>query len=250
MIDKKRIVQRLNRGYKLKEFPLLNLYILVAAFTEVLAVLADWPLLMSLRPLPLFLMLLYVHNKNAGRKFLVPTLVSIALAASCIVDLFEVVGDDSSRSIMLGLRTVAHWVYCTALTMGERIRPFGELRWAARAAYCAVFALTAFGLYEIRDLLESRLIHSAFLLTLSAQLCVALWRYEITLRSSFLFSLFGSALLLAGAWAEEWVAGRAAFVLHFVYFCGHYFLAHGSLHQSNLQFEINKLEDSLRKSYF
>jgi hypothetical protein len=236
MIDKKRIVQRMNRGYKLKEFPLLNLYILVAAFAEVFAVLVDWPLLMNLRPLPLFLMVLYVHNKNVGRKFLVPTLVSIALAVSCLVDLFEVIGDDSSRSIMVGLRMVAHWIYCTALTMGERIRPFGELRWVMRAVYCAVFSLTVFGLYNIREAIESRLIHFAFLLTLSVQLCVSLWRYEITLRSSFLFSLFGSALLLVAAWAELWVAGRAVFVLHFVYFCGHYFLAHGSLHQSNLQF--------------
>lgn len=250
MIDKKRIVQRLNRGSKLKEFPLLNLYILVAAFAEALAVLADWPLLMNLRPLPCFLMALYVHNKNAGRKFLVPTLVSIALAVSCLVDLFEVFADDSSRSVLVGLRTLSHLVYCIALTMGECIRPFGELRWAARALYCAVFGLTVFGLWNIRDAFESRLIHFTFLLTLSLQLCVALRRYEITLRSSFLFSLFGSALLLLAAWGGVWVAGRAAFVVHFVYFCGHYFLAHGSLHQSNIQFEINKLEDSLRKPHF
>lgn len=250
MIDKKRIVQRLNRGYRLKEFPLLNLYILVAAFAESLAVLADWPLLQYAKPLPLFLMLLYLHNKNTGRKFLVPTLVSIALAVSCVVDFFEVVGDDSSRSITIGLRTVAHLVYCTALTMGERIRLFAEMRWAVRAAYFAVLSLTVFGLYNIRDAIESKLIHFSFLLALSVQLCVALWRYEITLRSSFLFSLFGTVLLLVAAWAELWITGRAAFLLHFVYFCGHYFLMHGSLHQSNLQFEINKLEDNMRKSYF
>lgn len=250
MIDKKRIVQRLNRGYRLKEFPLLNLYILVAAFVEALAVLADWQLLRCIKPLPLFLMLLYAHNKNAGRKFLVPTLVAIALFASCLVDLIEVVGDDSSRSVMIGLRTVAHLVYCTALTMGEKIRLYAELRWAVRAAYFGVLSLTVFGLYSIRDAVENRLIHGSFLLALSVQLCVSLWRYEITLRSSFLFSLFGSALLLVAAWAELWLTGRVAFLLHLIYFCGHYFLMHGALHQSNLQFEINKLEDNLRKSYF
>jgi hypothetical protein len=34
MIDKKKLVQRLNKGSKLKEYPLLNLYILIAAFFE------------------------------------------------------------------------------------------------------------------------------------------------------------------------------------------------------------------------
>lgn len=32
MIDRKKLVQRLNKGSKLKEFPLLNFYVLVAAF--------------------------------------------------------------------------------------------------------------------------------------------------------------------------------------------------------------------------
>lgn len=31
MIDRKKLMQRLNKGSKLKEYPLLNLYILVAA---------------------------------------------------------------------------------------------------------------------------------------------------------------------------------------------------------------------------
>lgn len=36
MIDRKKLEKRLNKGSKLKEYPLLNFYILVAVFFEII----------------------------------------------------------------------------------------------------------------------------------------------------------------------------------------------------------------------
>jgi hypothetical protein len=46
-----------------------------------------------------------------------------------------------------------------------------------------------------------------------------------------------------------WTVGIGRILVQLLYYCGHYFLMHGSLHQSNLQFEIDKIQDNMRRTY-
>ena len=105
-------------------------------------------------------------------------------------------------------------------------------------------------IYYTQHLFWNRVVYSIYFSMLSLQLCIAFWRYEITLRSSFLFSLFGTGLLLIGGWVNLWVSGVGTCLVQILYYCGNYFLTHGALHQSNLQFEIDKLQDNMRRSYW
>lgn len=75
MIDKKKLLQRLNKGTKLKEYPLLNLYILIAVFFQVIGELTTISIFQMIKPLPPLLMVIYIHNKNTTRSHLVPRLV-------------------------------------------------------------------------------------------------------------------------------------------------------------------------------
>jgi hypothetical protein len=51
-----------------------------------------------------------------------------------------------------------------------------------------------------------------------------------------MFSLTGSVLLLIAGWMGLWVDGMGFGLVQLLNYSGHYFLMHGSLHQSNLQF--------------
>ena len=167
MIDKKKLLQRLNKGSKLKEYPLLNLYILVAAFFQVLGELADLWLLRLLRPLPLLLMVLYIHGKNSTRKHLVPSLTQAALVIFLLVDLVLAVGEEPSMVVLTAVRIVGHLVVWVALSFGEWVRELGEFqavrelvdfRWVRRVlsqrsfrklAYLLILGTTAGALYLI-----------------------------------------------------------------------------------------------------
>lgn len=167
MIDKKKILQRLNKGSKLKEYPLLNLYILVAAFFQILGELADLWLLRSLRPLPILLMVLYIHGKNSSRKHLVPSLVQAALVVFLLVDLVLAVGDEPSMVVLTAVRIVGHLVIWVSLSFGEWVRELREFqvvrelvnwRWVRRLlnqrsfrklAYLVILGTTAGVLYLI-----------------------------------------------------------------------------------------------------
>jgi hypothetical protein len=235
MIDRKKLVQRLNKGSRLKEFPLLNLYILVAAFFECLGQLLDSWLLKLLRPAPLLLMIFYLHSKNNARKHLVPSLVELALFFF-LLDALAAFAEDPPNPLSTGLRALAHLVYCLALGIGEPVRLLYELRQVRRLGYVAILGATGGALYLLYEHLPNRVISAVYLSLLSGQLWVSLWRYEITLRSSFLFSVCGSGLLLAGGWVGLWAGGAGVALVQLLSECGHYFLMHGCLHQSNLQF--------------
>ena len=158
MIDKKKLLQRLNKGSKLKEYPLLNLYILVAAFFQVLGELADLWLLRLLRPLPLLLMVLYIHGKNSARKHLVPSLTQAALVIFLLVDLVLAVGEEPSMVVLTAVRIVGHLVVWVALSFGEWVRELVDFRWVRRVlsqrsfrklAYLLILGTTAGALYLI-----------------------------------------------------------------------------------------------------
>lgn len=177
MIDKKKIVQRLNKGSKLKEYPLLNLYILVAAFFEFIGEILDFSFLKMLRPAPPLLMVIYLHSKNSTRKHLVPTLVEVALFLFLLVDAVAAFGDDSPNAISTGVKVVAHIVYCISLGFGDNIRLLLEMRMLRKLAYLIIIGGTFGALYLLFEILPNRAISSIYLTILSTQLWMALWRY-------------------------------------------------------------------------
>jgi hypothetical protein len=64
-----------------------------------------------------------------------------------------------------------------------------------------------------------------------------------------MFSAWGSMLVLLGGWASVLMGngwGMSVGVL--LGEAGHYFLMHGCLHQSNLQFEIDKIQESIGRT--
>jgi hypothetical protein len=145
MINQKKLAQRLNKGSRLKEYPLLNLYILVAAFFEFVGNIAGVQTLVLLRPLPLLLMLLYVRFKSASRSHLVPNLVQFALLISFLYALAALV-DSASNPLCTVLAVLAHLLYCLSLVLGDEVRILEErgLRWVA---YLGIVAITAAALH-------------------------------------------------------------------------------------------------------
>lgn len=87
LIDKKKLNKRLNKNSKLKELPLLNFYILVAAIFETIGEGFNIYWLRMLKPLPIFLMIYYIHSKNSSRDHLVPRFIECGLVFSIIGDL-------------------------------------------------------------------------------------------------------------------------------------------------------------------
>lgn len=86
MIDRKKLVQRLNRGSKLKDLPVLHFAILVATLLEVLGEWLRIYHLQMLKPVPIVLMIIYIHDKNRARQHFVPNIVEAGLVLSLVGD--------------------------------------------------------------------------------------------------------------------------------------------------------------------
>jgi uncharacterized membrane protein YhhN len=87
LIDKKKLSKRLNKNSKLKELPLLNFYILVVVFFEIIGEGFNIYYLRLLKPLPIALMIYYIHSKNSSRDHLMPRFIEIGLCFSLVGDL-------------------------------------------------------------------------------------------------------------------------------------------------------------------
>ena len=78
------------------------------------------------------------------------------------------------------------------------------MRWGG---YLIILGASGTAFYYLGQQLPHGVISISELLIAAAQMWISLWRYEITLRSSFVFSACGSGLLLVcgwmGVWAEE-----------------------------------------------
>lgn len=175
MINQKKVVQRLNKGSRLKEYPLLNLYILVAAAFEFIGSIAHLHTLTLLRPVTLLLMLLYVRFKSAPRSHLVPTLVQLALLLS-LLHALAALADSPSNPLCTALAAFSHLLYCLSLALGEEVRILEEVG-SRRAAYFGIVAATAACLHFMWDGLTHPVITVGYLLLLSLQLLLSLWRY-------------------------------------------------------------------------
>jgi len=75
-----------------------------------------------LKPLPIILMIFYIHNKNSPRDHLMPSLVEAGLFLSLVGDVMLMFNEDSAFIVGTIFFAVAHVVYIIAFRMGEIIR--------------------------------------------------------------------------------------------------------------------------------
>ena len=64
MIDRKKLINRVSRSGRVPEYPLLNLYTLVAVVAVAIGQGLSWHFIVWLRPLPEAMMALYLARKN------------------------------------------------------------------------------------------------------------------------------------------------------------------------------------------
>ena len=86
MIDRKKLSKRIAKENKVKEMPLLNLYILILAILACIGSCFQIYFLEVLKPLPMIMMIYYLHSKNNTRQHLVPNLVEAGLVMSLVGD--------------------------------------------------------------------------------------------------------------------------------------------------------------------
>lgn len=78
--------------------------------------------LQMLKPLPMVLMLYYIHSKNSPRDHLMPRFIEVGLFFSLIGDIFLMFNEDSSFVIGTIFFMIAHTIYIVAFRMGEEIK--------------------------------------------------------------------------------------------------------------------------------
>jgi uncharacterized membrane protein YhhN len=99
--------------------PLLNLYILVLAILVCIGNLFRIWLLECLKPIPMIMMIGYLHNKNSLRQHLVPNLVEAGLIMSLVGDVLLMSNETESFVIGTGFFLIAHICYIVAFNLGD-----------------------------------------------------------------------------------------------------------------------------------
>ena len=112
----------MNKNSKLKELPLLNFYILVAVFFEVIGEGFKLFYLQMLKPLPVILMIYYIHSKNSPRDHLMPRFVEVGLVFSLVGDVLLMVNEDTSFLMGTLAFMIAHVFYIFSFRMGEEVK--------------------------------------------------------------------------------------------------------------------------------
>lgn len=105
-----------------------------------------------LKPLPMILMLYYIHSKNSPRDHLMPRFIEVGLFFSLIGDLFLMSNEDSSFVIGTVFFMIAHTIYIVAFRMGEEIKElvgeFRIIRWGAYVVIVTLMFGTIYGLWD------------------------------------------------------------------------------------------------------
>lgn len=178
MIDKKKIAKRLNKGSRLKELPLLNFYILVAILFQIIGELLSFYYFEIIRPLPIILMILYIHSKNSPRDHLVPTLTQIGLIISLIADLLLMAGEAQTFSLSLGFTTICHIVYIIAFRMGDEIRYLpNRYRLFRKLIYLTIMVVYSVKIYALWDKYPNHLLQIISATTTICEVIVVFSRY-------------------------------------------------------------------------
>ena len=116
MIDKKKVMQRVSRGSRLPEYPLLNLYTLVSIILQAAGEGFGVRVLRWGRPLPELMMGLYVRAKSGSRQHLVPQLIGWSLLTACVAQTVQVFG--APLAIFSAIISVTYALQCVAFSIG------------------------------------------------------------------------------------------------------------------------------------
>jgi len=112
-------------------------------------------------------------------------------------------------------------------------------------AYLVVCGMAALNIFMLWEKFPNKTVFVGYTLILAAESIAAISRYDITNRSSYYFILIGVGLfavsdtLLAYLKFNAIKTDLGRFLIMFTYYGSQYFIMHGALHQSNLQFEID-----------
>jgi len=121
-----------------------------------------------------------------------------------------------------------------------------------RIVYLIIVLLTFNLIYNLWDVFPNKPIYICYGAILATQVIVSLKRYEITAEMSFYFPIAGVVLfsisdnLLAFLKFNAIKSDLGRSIIMLTYYSSQYFIMHGSLHQSNLKFEL----DQVKKSWF
>lgn len=209
-----------------------------------------------IKPLPMLLMIFYIHGKNSPREHLVPGLIEIGLIICLVGDVLLMSNEMSSFMLGTGFFMVGHIFYIVAFRMGDKVRYLPKkLRMWRKVGYVVIVVLLFLNLYSLWDKFPNKILFTVYVSVLAVEAIVALSRYEITSRSSFWFTIIGIGLfaisdnLLGFLKFNEIKTDVGRAVIMFTYYGAQYFIMHGALHQSNLQFECDKFQDNLKRAY-
>jgi uncharacterized membrane protein YhhN len=72
-----------------------------------------------LKPVPIVMMIMYVHQKNSARKHLVPRLIEVGLAISLIGDILLMFNGIEEFMIGTGFFLIAHIFYVVGFNIGD-----------------------------------------------------------------------------------------------------------------------------------
>ena len=126
------------------------------------------------------------------------------------------------------------------------------MRWGA---YIIILLLLAGNISSLWHKFFNKPIYVIYGIILAAEAMITLKRYETSSRPSFFFILIGVVLfavsdnLLAFLKFNAFKTDLGRAVIMFTYYGGQYFIMHGALHQSNLQYELESIDNMLKKNY-
>lgn len=75
-----------------------------------------------LKPLPIILMIYYIHSKNSSRDHLMPRFIEIGLIFSLVGDLLLMSNEDTSFIVGTVFFMIAHIIYILGFNMGDQIK--------------------------------------------------------------------------------------------------------------------------------
>lgn len=148
-----------------------------------------------LKPIPIILMVIYIHDKNRVRQHLVPRVIEAGIALSLVGDVLLMSNEMSAFMVGTCFFMAAHILYILGFSIGEQVKVmkkfYRRLRWAAYI----VIGVALLGNYQsLWDKLPSKIIFVPYMGILAVETMNCLARYERTVNSSFYFVVLGIIL--------------------------------------------------------
>ena len=103
-----------------------------------------------MKPIPIILMIYYIHDKNRSRDHLVPNLVKYGLALSLVGDVCLMLNDMSSFLIGTGFFMVGHLLYIISFRIGEKVKKLkASYRLLRKIIYGVILILLVLNYYQL-----------------------------------------------------------------------------------------------------